>query len=140
MLDSTKFKTYVALWYPESTKFQCYLGPSPRNRRTLIHFNVVPTIFHIDHISQGVWKTVRTTFQCIIVLKLRGEGSENPSQICPIVMCLFMTFSLRLDNNDTSKCSSDSLHTPWDMWSMWKTVRTTLKGISVLQLWGEGPK
>ena len=31
------------------------------------------------------------------------------------------------------------LHTPWDMWSMWKTVRTTLKCIDVLQSWGEGP-
>ena len=25
------------------------------------------------------------------------------------------------------------------MWSMWKTVGITLKGINVLQLWGEGP-
>ena len=99
---------YVALWDPESTKFQCYLGPSPRDWRTLIHFNVVLTVFHIDHISQGVCKTVRTTFQCIVVLQLRGEGPENLSRICPIVMCLFRTFSPRLENNDTSKCSSDS--------------------------------
>ena len=42
--------------------FQCYLGPSPRNRRTLIHFNVVLTVFHIDQISQGVCKTARSTF------------------------------------------------------------------------------
>ena len=100
--------SYVALWDPESTKCQCYLRPSPCNWRTLIHFNVVPTVFHIDHISQGVFKTVRTTFQCIVVLQLRGEGPENLSQICPIVMCLFRTFSPRLENNDTSKCSSDS--------------------------------
>ena len=85
-----------------------YLGPSPRDMRTLIHFNVVPTVFHIDHISQGVCKTVRTTFQCIVVLQLRGEGPENLSQIYPIVMCLFTTFSPRLENDDTSKCSSDS--------------------------------
>ena len=55
---------FVALWDPESTKFQCYLGPSPRDWRTLIHFNVVLTVFHMDRISQGVCKTVRTTFQC----------------------------------------------------------------------------
>ena len=72
---------YVALWDPESTKFQCYLGPYPSDWRTLIHFNVVPTVFHIDHISQGVCKTVRTTFQCLV--------SSN----CPIVVCLFRNFS-----------------------------------------------
>ena len=53
-------------------------------------------------------KTVRTIFQCIVVLQLRGEGPENLSRICPIVMCLFRTFSPKLENNDTSKCSSDS--------------------------------
>ena len=74
----------------------------------MIHSNVVPTGYHIDHISQGVCKTVRTTFQCIVVLQLRGEGPENLSRICPIVMCLFRTFSPRLENNDTSKFSSDS--------------------------------
>ena len=74
----------------------------------MIHFNVVPTVFHIDHISQGVCKTVRTTFQCIVVLQLRGEGPEKLSRICPIVMCPFRTFSPRLENNDTSKCSFDS--------------------------------
>ena len=99
---------YVSLWDPESTKFQCYLGPSPHDWRILIHFNVVPTVFYIDHISQGVCKTVRTTFQCIVVLQSRGEGPENLSQICPIVMCLFRTFSPRLETNGTLKYSSDS--------------------------------
>ena len=87
---------YVALWDPESTKFQYYLWPSPRDWRTLIHFNVVLTVFHIDHISQGVCKTVRTPFQCLVVLQLRGKGPENLSRICPIVMCLFRTFSPQL--------------------------------------------
>ena len=27
------------------------------------------------------------------------------------------------------------LHTPWDMWSTWETVRTTLKCINVFQSW-----
>ena len=58
-----------------------------------IHFNVVPTVFHIDHISQGVCKTIRTTFQCIVVLQLREEGLENRSQIVAIVMYLFRTIS-----------------------------------------------
>ena len=99
---------YVPLWDPESTKFQCYLGPSPRDWRTLIHFNVVGTVFHIDHMSQEVCKTVRPTFQYIFVLQFRGEGPENLSRICPIVMCFFRTSSPQLENNDTSKCSSDS--------------------------------
>ena len=99
---------YIALWDPESAKFECYWGPSPRDWRTLIHFNVVSTVFHIDHISQGVCKTVRTTFHCLNVLQLQGEGPENLSRICPIGRCLFRTFSPRLENNDTSKCSSDS--------------------------------
>ena len=98
-----------------------HLGSSPRERRTLIH--VVLTVFHIDYISQGVRKTVRTTFQCIVVLQLRGEGPENISWICPIVMCLFRTLSPLLENNDTSKCSSDSFAHTVD----------TLKCINVLQ-------
>ena len=62
---------------------------SPPNWRTLIQFNVVLTVFHIDHISQGVFKTVRTTFQYIIVLQLLGEGRENLSQTCPTVIRAF---------------------------------------------------
>ena len=84
------------------------LGPFPRDWRTLIDFNVVLTVFHIDHISQGVCKTVRTTMKCTDVLQLQGEGPENLSQICPIVMCLFRIFSPGLENNYASKCSSDS--------------------------------
>ena len=96
---------YVALWDPESTKFQCTLGPSPHNLMTLIHFSIDPTVFNIDHISQGVCKTVRTTFQCLVVLQVREEAPENMSRICPIVMCLFRIFSPQLENNYTSKCS-----------------------------------
>ena len=43
----------------------------------MIHLNVVLTVFHIDHISQGVCITVRTTFQCTVGLQLRGEGPEK---------------------------------------------------------------
>ena len=64
---------------PDFTKFQCYLGPFSRDWRTLIHLDVVPKVFDMDHISQGVCKTIRTTFQCLVVLQLRGEGPENLS-------------------------------------------------------------
>ena len=76
--------------------------------RTLIHFNVVLAVFHLDPIFPGVCKTVRTTFQFDFFLQSQAEGPENLSQICPIVMCLFRTFSPRLENNDTLKYSSDS--------------------------------
>ena len=71
------FFLYFALRDPKSTQFQYYLGPSPHDLRTLIHFNVVLIVFHIDHISQGVCKTVRTTFQCIVVLQGLGY-TERP--------------------------------------------------------------
>ena len=50
---------------------------SPRHWRTMIHWNVVPTIFHNDHISQGLCKIFKIKFQCIVVLQSRGEGPEN---------------------------------------------------------------
>ena len=98
--------SYVALWDPESTKFQCYLWPSPCDWRTLIHFNVVLTVLHIDHISQGVCKTVRTTLWCIIVLQSRGEGPEKEHNYGTDSWQIFRTFSLQLGDSDTLKCSS----------------------------------
>ena len=101
---------YVALWYPESTQFQCYLGPSTRNWRTLINFNIVLTVFHIDRISLGVCKTVKTTFWCIIVLQSWGEAHEKAHNYGKDLGQIFRTFSPQLD---TLKCSSDSFaHTP----------------------------
>ena len=90
---------------------------------------------HWPHIS-GCVQNCRNYISMYHCSPIAGEGPENLSGICPVVMCLFMTFSLQLENNDTSKCSSDSFLTPWDMWSMWKTVRTSLKCINVLQSWG----
>ena len=69
----------VELWDPECMTLNTILDCSPRDWKTLIHFNVVLTIFHIDHISQGVWKNVRNTFQCIVFLQSRGKVL----QICP---------------------------------------------------------
>ena len=93
---------------PESTQFQCFLGPSPRDWRTLIHFIVVLTVFHIIHKCQGVCKTVRTTFWCIIVLQSLGEGPEKALNYGTDSGQIFRTFSLQLENNDTLKCSYDS--------------------------------
>ena len=74
----------------------------------MIHFKAVLTVFHIDHISQGVFKTVKTTFQCIIVLQLREEGPEKAHNYGTDLGQIFRTFSPQLENNDTFKCSSDS--------------------------------
>ena len=99
---------YVALWDPESTQFQCYLGPSPRDGRTLVHFNVVLTFFHIYPIYQGVCKTVSTTFWCNIVLQSQGEGHEKAHTYGTDSGQIFRTFSPQLENNNTLKCSSYS--------------------------------
>ena len=65
---------YFTLLDPVCIKF---VGPSPRDVRTIIHLNVFLTVFYTDHISQHLWKTVGTTFQCIIVLQSRGECPEK---------------------------------------------------------------
>ena len=57
--------------------FKCCLGPSLLDWSTMIHWNVVPTVFHNDHISQGLCKIVQTTFQCIGVLQSQEEGPEK---------------------------------------------------------------
>ena len=78
------------------------------NWRTMIHFNVVLTVFHIDNISQGVCKTVRTSFQCIIILQSQGEGPEKEHNYGTDLGPIFRTFSPRLEHNDKLKSSSDS--------------------------------
>ena len=89
-----------------------YLGSSPRNWRTLVHVNVVLTVFHIDNIYQGVCKTGRTIFQCIIVLQSRGEGPKKAHNYWTDLVQIFRTFCLRLEKNVTLKCSSEGfVHT-----------------------------
>ena len=66
--------------------------------------NVFLTIFHTQNICRHVWKTVRTTLQCIVGLQSREKAMKSRKtmgQICPIVFLLFMTFSLQLETNDT---------------------------------------
>ena len=71
-----------------------------------MYFNVVLTVFQIDHIFLGVCKTVRTTFQCIVVVQLLGEGPEKAHNNWTELGQIFRIFSPRLENNDTLKCSS----------------------------------
>ena len=68
---------YVALRNPVCMNFLYYLGSSPPDWRTMIHWDMVLTIFHNEHICQGLSIIVKTTFLCIAVLQLRGEGPEK---------------------------------------------------------------
>ena len=119
--------------------FKVYLGPSPCDWRTMINWTVVQTIFHNDHISQGLCKIVWTKFH---VLLFSNCGSQiwksllNMSHFVPI----FRTFSPQLENNDTFNLVPTILHKPWDMWSLWKFIGTAFQCIIVLQSLGEGVK
>ena len=74
--------------------------------------NIVLTIFHTQNIHHHVWKTARTTLQSNVGLQLRGEGHEMENQtvgqICPIVFLAIQIFPPGLENNETSKCGTDS--------------------------------
>ena len=41
-----------------------------------MHQNVVLAVFHKQNIHHHMWKTVRTTLQCIDALQLWGKGHE----------------------------------------------------------------
>ena len=73
--------------------------------------NVVLTVFHAQNIYHHVWKTVRTTLQCMVGLQSWGKGHEmekkNMGQIGPIVFLAFQIFSPGLEKNETSKCGSE---------------------------------
>ena len=57
--------------------FNTSLGPSPCNVKTLIHWNVGLTVFHICWHMWYPWKTAITTIQCLIVFQSSGEGPKN---------------------------------------------------------------
>ena len=56
-------------------QFSHIIEQSPRDWETTLCQNVVLIIFH-THIYHHVWKTVRTTLQCIVGLQSQGEGHE----------------------------------------------------------------
>ena len=104
-----------------------YLGPSPCNWRTMIHWYIVLTIFHKDQISKGLCKIVRSTFHCwYLILGLRswkvGNYGTDLGQT-------FSTFSPRLEKTVHWNVILKILHKPWDMWSLWKIVGTTIQYI-----------
>ena len=46
----------------------------PLDWRTTIHWNVAQAIFQHNHICQDHWKNIRSTFECMVLLKSRGQG------------------------------------------------------------------
>ena len=66
----------VVVWNPECTKCWCYLGPSPWNWRTMINWNIVPPIFHNDHICQGKCKNQIYSDACIVNLSWLSKSSQ----------------------------------------------------------------
>ena len=83
---------YVELSDPGYMKFVYILEQSLRNLKTTMHQNVVPKIVHTQDICHHAWKTVRTTLQCIVVLKSRKKFIKSRKimrQICPTVFLVF---------------------------------------------------
>ena len=77
--------------------------------RTSIYWNVVLTIFQHINICKYFWKNTRSTFDCIVILKSRGQGPkkiEKTGQICPVLSTRIWTLSPGLENTNTLKCWS----------------------------------
>ena len=49
----------------------------PLDWRKTIHWNVVQTLFQHNHISQDCWKNSRSIFECMVILKSRGQGQKK---------------------------------------------------------------
>ena len=57
--------------------FFFFLRPSTVDWRTLMHWNVTPTIFQKPWHMWLSWKIIRTTFQCMVVFQSRGKDSNS---------------------------------------------------------------
>ena len=63
-------KRHITMWQIQER----FAGPSPRNWRITIHWNVVLTVLHTPWDMWSMWKTIGTTLKCINVLQSREEG------------------------------------------------------------------
>ena len=73
-------------------KFVYVLGQSPRDWKTTMTQNAVPTIFHTQNICHHAWKIVKTTLQCTVGLQSRGEGREKWKNYGTNLSPSFLTF------------------------------------------------
>ena len=86
----------------------------PLDWRSTLNWNVVLTIFQHDHICQDCWKNTRSTFECTVIPKSRGQAPkkmETTRQICPVLSTRIWTLSPGLENNQTLKSWSGSFPT-----------------------------
>ena len=60
-----------------------------------IHLNVVRAIFQHNYKCQDCWKSIRSTFECMVILKSRGQGSIFVLLLLfsPFYYCFFKFFS-----------------------------------------------
>ena len=112
----------------------CYatsIGPSPRDWRTMIHWNVVPTIFHNDHISQGLCKIVN-----VLLSSNCGEKVLKSIKIWWTqdlrVQHMYVTFSAlsALKLYRVAPCSTLNMETPLSRIHLFATHPSTLPYIT----------
>ena len=74
----TRYKNVFVLFLdPGTMKLVYVLGQSPCDWKTTMHQNAVPITFHAQNTCHHAWTIVKTTFQFIVVIQLRGEGHGN---------------------------------------------------------------
>ena len=66
----------------------------PLDWKTTIHWNVVLAFFQHNHICQDCWKNTRSTFECMVIPKSRGQG---PKKMENYKTNLSRTFNKNLD-------------------------------------------
>ena len=119
----------VAFWDIVNIKFVHILGQFFNDWRTMMHWNIVLTIFNKLNVCHNAMKTVKTTLHCVVFLQSRVEGHtklNNKKKNYLTNLCLFSfsfgTFSQRLENYETSKCSSDTFHACGQKCCVWIIV------------------
>ena len=90
------------------------LEESPRYLERTMRQNVVLTVFHIQNIYHHLWKTVRTSLQCIVGLQSWGKGHEMEKNYKTNMSHSFPCFSNLFAGIGGKRNIK-----------VWKTVRTT---------------
>ena len=80
-----------------------YSRPSLHCWKTMLHLFIVLTYFHECWHMCYLWKMVETTFQCIVVLQLQGDGPKsscnfNAPRISEWYLFFFFIFSCYIHN------------------------------------------
>ena len=121
-------------------KFSYILEQSPRDWEITMHQNLVLTIFHTKIYVTMRGKLSEPHFD-VLLFSNPGDkvqkARKTMGQICTTVLIIFMTFSPRLETNDTLQFSSESFPRMVTYIFVWKIVRTTFRRIVVSQSRGD---